>query len=99
MSKIQSVVTNKQGGNQMPNALLNRILNPEHVPPTHAIILARVSSAEQREGKSLAAQEASAKEYCKRKQMIVEKTFSITESSTRGERIKFHEMMEYVKNN
>ena len=98
MSKIQSTVTKNQGGNKMPNALLNRILNPEYVPPKHAIILARVSSAEQREGKSLAAQEASAREYCKRKQMVVEKTFSITESSTRGDRIKFHKMMEYVRN-
>lgn len=98
MSKIQSTVTKNQGGNKMPNALLNRILNPVYVPPKHAIILARVSSAEQREGKSLAAQEASAKEYCKRKQMIVEETFSLTESSTRGDRTEFHKMMEYVKN-
>ncbi|WP_428050570.1 recombinase family protein [Candidatus Avelusimicrobium caledoniensis] len=87
-----------KGGKPMHNALLNRILNPVYVPPKHAIILARVSSAEQREGKSLAAQEASAREYCKRKQMIVEETFSLTESSTRGDRTEFHKMMEYVKN-
>lgn len=81
----------------MANALLNRILNTEHVPPVHAVILARVSSAEQREGKSLKAQEVSAREYCKRKQMIVEKVFSFTESSTKGERKQFHQMMDYVK--
>jgi DNA invertase Pin-like site-specific DNA recombinase len=98
MSKInvKSTQMPQTGGNQMPNALLNRILNPTYTPPTHAIILARVSSAEQSEGKSLAAQEASAKEYCKRKQMKVEKVFSFVESSTRGERSQFHEMMNYV---
>ena len=98
MSKIK--VKSKQilqtGEGQMPSPLLNRILNPTYKPPTHAIILARVSSAEQSEGKSLEAQEASAREYCKRKQMEVEKVFSFVESSTRGERSQFHDMMDYV---
>ena len=94
----QSISNPNQGETQMPNALLNRILNTQYITPTHAIILARVSSSEQREGKSLAAQEANAKEYCMRKQMIVEETFSFTESSTKGDRKFFHKMMEYVKN-
>lgn len=99
MSKTENLTKSIQrtGGKPMSNALLNRILNPEHVPPAHAVILARVSSAEQREGKSLKAQEFSAREYCKRKQMIVERVYSFTESSTKGERKQFHQMMDYVK--
>lgn len=99
MSQTQNLTNSIQptGGKPMSNALLNRILNQEYIPPAHAVILARVSSAEQREGKSLKAQEVSAREYCKRKHMMVEKVYSLTESSTKGERKQFHEMMDYVR--
>lgn len=99
MSKTPNLTKSIQqtGGKPMSNALLNRILNPEYIPPAHAVILARVSSSEQREGKSLKAQEASARDYCKRKQMTVEKVYSFTESSTKGDRKQFHDMMDYVK--
>ena len=98
MPKIIKSKTNKamKGDTNMPSVLLNKLFNEQHESPTHAIILARVSSAEQREGKSLAAQEISARAYCERKKMEVEKVFSFTESSTRGERKQFREMMNYV---
>ncbi len=80
----------------MPGPLLRAIIPNQVSRAQHAVILARVSSAEQREGKSLPAQLASCRNYCIRKQLIVDKEFSFTESSTRGDRKKFQEMMSFV---
>lgn len=62
-----------------------------------AVILARVSSREQEEGRSIEAQLENIRSYCTKNNLIIEKTFQITESSTKGDRKKFLEMMTYVK--
>ena len=63
-----------------------------------AIIFARVSSREQEQGASIDAQLESINNYCLRNNLNIIKTIPITESSTRGDRKKFHEMLDYVKN-
>ena len=63
---------------------------------TKAVILARVSSKEQEDGYSLAAQENNAQAYCANRGYQVLKVFSIVESSTKGNRKKFHEMLNYI---
>lgn len=63
-----------------------------------AIILARVSSREQEEeGHSLAAQVQRLKDYCHRKGLQVIRTVEIVESSTRGKRKEFHELINFAK--
>src|SRR5215471_14012944 len=62
-----------------------------------AIILARVSTKEQEEGHSIAAQRQRLIEYCARKGLDVIRAFEIVESSTRGERKEFTLMMEFAK--
>lgn len=62
-----------------------------------AVILARVSSANQEDGQSLADQKDNLKEYCIRKKLEVIRIFEFVESSTRGDRKKFHEMLDFVK--
>ncbi|MDR1196063.1 MAG: recombinase family protein [Endomicrobium sp.] len=62
-----------------------------------AVILSRVSSLEQEDGKSLKAQMENAEKYAKNKGLNVIKTFTLVESSTRGGRKKFYEMIEFVK--
>lgn len=64
---------------------------------TKAVILARVSSKEQEDGYSLAAQENNAKAYCNNKGYHVLKVFSFVESSTQGDRKQFHEMLNYIR--
>lgn len=51
-----------------------------------AVILARVSTKEQEDGHSLAAQKQRLAEYCQRKNLNVIKVFEIIESSTKGKR-------------
>src|ERR1700716_1959203 len=62
-----------------------------------AIILARVSTKEQEEGHSIAAQRQRLVDYCARKGLAVVKTFELVESSTRGERKEFAAMLEFAK--
>lgn len=62
-----------------------------------AVILARVSSKEQEEGHSIEAQIKRLQEYCQRKGLEVIKTFQITESSTKGDRKRFMEMLNFCK--
>ena len=62
-----------------------------------AIILTRVSSKEQEDGHSLAAQERRLTEYAYRKGLEVLKTYQIIESSTRGERKLFKQALEFCK--
>lgn len=64
---------------------------------TKAVILARVSSKEQEDGKSLTAQENNAKAYCERKGFQVLHIFSFVESSTKGTRKKFHAMLDFIE--
>ena len=60
-----------------------------------AVILTRVSTKEQEEGHSLAAQNTRLIEYCKRKNLDVVKSFEIIESSTHGGRKKFREVIDF----
>lgn len=62
-----------------------------------AIILARVSTKEQEEGHSIAAQRQRLVDYCARKGLDVVRVFEIVESSTRGERKEFTAMLEFAK--
>ena len=62
-----------------------------------SIILARVSSKEQEDGYSLQAQVGRLTELAKRKGFEVVKTFEIIESSTTGNRRKFHEMLKFCE--
>ena len=62
-----------------------------------AVILTRVSSKDQEEGYSLDAQLSRLQAYCERNGLKVIKEFSIVESSTRGERTQFHEMVNFIK--
>ncbi len=62
-----------------------------------AIILARVSTKEQEDGHSLAAQKQRLAEYCQRKNLNVIRVFEIVESSTQGDRKDFREMLEFAQ--
>ena len=62
-----------------------------------AIVLARVSTKEQEEGHSIAAQKQRLVDYCKRKSLTLIRTFDIVESSTKGERKEFVAMLEFTK--
>ena len=64
---------------------------------TKAIILARVSTKEQEEGHSIDAQKYRLIEYCERKNLEIIKVFSIIESSSRGDRKLFMEMIKFAK--
>jgi site-specific DNA recombinase len=62
-----------------------------------AIVLARVSTKEQEEGHSIAAQKQRLAEYCRRKGLELIRSFEIVESSTKGERKEFFAMLDFVK--
>ena len=62
-----------------------------------AIVLARVSTKEQEEGHSIAAQRQRLVEYSVRKGLNVVRTFELVESSTRGERKEFVAMLDFAK--
>lgn len=63
-----------------------------------AILFARVSSKRQKdEGISLEVQEKTIAQYCKQNGFKILNRFSIDESSTRGSRKKFHEMLELAE--
>ncbi|WP_375319063.1 recombinase family protein [Candidatus Tisiphia endosymbiont of Oplodontha viridula] len=64
---------------------------------TKSIILVRVSTREQEEGYSIEAQKYRLVEYCQRKNLEVIETFEIIESSSRGERKQFKEMIKFAK--
>lgn len=62
-----------------------------------AIVLARVSTKEQEEGHSIAAQRQRLADYCFRKGLDVIRTFELVESSTRGERKEFSAMLNFAR--
>jgi DNA invertase Pin-like site-specific DNA recombinase len=63
-----------------------------------AVIFARVSSEEQeKQGSSIDAQLEALKRYCQESDLKVIKIFKPTESSTRGKRKEFHEMLDFIK--
>jgi site-specific DNA recombinase len=61
------------------------------------VILARVSSVEQELGLSIDAQVSNMVAYCKRNGFEDCEVFKIIESSTRGARKKFYNMIDYIK--
>lgn len=63
-----------------------------------AVILARVSTREQENGMSIDAQLENIRRYCTKREFDVLKEYTLTESSTRGDRVKFKEMMKFIKN-
>lgn len=62
-----------------------------------AVIFTRVSSKEQEEGHSLNAQLKRLQEYCKKFNLDIIEEFEVSESSTIGDRKKFHEMIKFVQ--
>ena len=62
-----------------------------------SILFCRVSSREQELGQSIDAQLQNLRSYCKRQNFSIVKEYAITESSTRGDRKKFTEMLSFVK--
>lgn len=62
-----------------------------------AVTFARVSSQEQENNYSLKAQNTDLLNYAKRKNLDVIKNYEITESSLKGERKQFNEMIEFCK--
>lgn len=62
-----------------------------------AVIFARVSTQEQEQGESINGQTDRLLEYCKRKNLQIIKSFSIVESSTKGDRKEFQEVIEFIK--
>ena len=64
-----------------------------------AVILARVSTTEQEYGKSLEAQVSLGLQYAQRKGMEIIHEYRIIESSTKGKRREFNEMLAFVKKN
>lgn len=62
-----------------------------------AVILTRVSTKEQEDGHSLPAQNTRLSEYAKRRGLQVIKSYQIIESSTRGKRKKFSQMIEFCE--
>ena len=64
-----------------------------------AIILARVSTEEQlKEGQSIPAQSARAKEYCQRKELEIKNEYQFDESSTKDQREKFDKVLDEIRN-
>lgn len=66
---------------------------------TQAIVFARVSSKKQKDkGVSLDVKMETITQYCIDNGLKVIKDLSIDESSTRGERKQYHEMLDFAKN-
>ena len=64
---------------------------------TKAVIFARVSSVDQQDNNSLDAQIHKLKSYCERKGFEIIKEIKLVESSTRGERKQFYEMIDFIR--
>lgn len=82
--------------NQKEKNMVN-VKNVLNVVGNKAVILVRVSSREQEEGYSIEAQLTRLHKYCERRGLEIIKEFIIVESSTRGERENFYEMIAYIK--
>lgn len=77
--------------------MLNHHTNTSGPRAEKAVILARVSSKEQEAGYSIDAQLHRLDEYCTRRNLDVIERFTLTESSTRGDRKCFNDMIAYIK--
>ncbi len=65
--------------------------------PMKAVVLIRVSDKEQEDNHSLDAQEARLLAYCSQHSLESPKIFRVVESSTRGDRKQFQEVVQYIK--
>lgn len=63
----------------------------------NAVIFARVSSEKQEKGVSIDAQLSTIYSYCNSKNLSIIKEFIITESSTKGDRKQYQEMLKFVQ--
>ena len=72
-----------------------KVVNDKNIK--HAVLWIRVSSREQKEGYSLDAQEDRLKNYCTQRGLAIVKQFTVVESSTRGEREEFYNMITFIK--
>lgn len=66
-------------------------------PCTQAVAFARVSKREQEQGASHDAQLEAIRRYCGEHNLNIINEVRLTESSTRGGRIQFHQMLDFVK--
>ena len=64
-----------------------------------AVIFARVSSERQEKGASIDAQLETVYNYCEKKGFTIIKEFTITESSSRGDRKQYKEMLAFIQKN
>lgn len=62
-----------------------------------AVILSRISSKNQEDGASIDGQLNNGREYCTRKGLKIIQEYTFQESSTRGNRPKFFEMINFIK--
>ena len=62
-----------------------------------AVILSRISSKNQEDGASIDGQLNNGREYCTRKGLKIIQEYTFQESSTRGSRPKFFEMINFIK--
>lgn len=62
-----------------------------------AVILSRISSKAQEDGASIDGQLNNGREYCARKGLKIIQEYTFQESSTRGNRPKFFEMINFIK--
>ena len=65
--------------------------------PMKAVLFARVSSREQEQGASIDAQMATIYDYCERKGLPIIKEFTIVESSIKGDRKQYKDMLDFVR--
>ena len=63
----------------------------------NAIIFARVSSERQEQGVSIDAQKETILRYCENKHLNIIKEYIITESTVRGDRKQYHEMLNFIQ--
>lgn len=62
-----------------------------------AIVFARVSSEKQEKGASIDAQKDVINDYCQNKGLKIIKEFTITESTMLGDRVQYHEMLNFIQ--
>ncbi|MBQ9235408.1 MAG: recombinase family protein [Alphaproteobacteria bacterium] len=77
--------------------MLNYIESKKMTQNLKAVVFARVSTREQKEGYSIDGQLHRIEKYCESKQIPIIATYTPAESSTRGARKKFFEMLDFVK--
>ncbi len=72
------------------------MLGKKHIAKK-AIVMARVSSAEQADNYSIPSQLKALREYCERQDLEIIKEYELVESSTRGDREEFYKMIDFAK--